>query len=152
MSQQWESNVLAGAATVHDGFFLMLRRSYRESFLPNVWGIPAGQVQRGEDPDVACLRELMEETGLCGQIVRLIGFSKFPSKRGAVELDNVQLNFLVDVPDADDVKLNRASHSEFKWISLDDIDNEFLDSFTRRIMLSARQAYEESSARRLTRR
>jgi 8-oxo-dGTP diphosphatase len=150
MSQLWESNVLAGAATVHDGFFLMLRRSYRESFLPNVWGIPAGQVQRGEDPDVACLRELKEETGLRGQIVRLIGFSTFPSKRGSVELNNVQLNFLVDVPDVD-VKLNRASHSEFKWISLDDTNSEFLDGFTRKIMLSARRGYEETGAGRLTR-
>jgi hypothetical protein len=48
--RQWESNVLAGAATVYDGSFLLLKRSGRESFLPDVWGIPAGQVQQREDP------------------------------------------------------------------------------------------------------
>ncbi len=34
-------NVLAGAATVHDGVFLLLKRSQLESFLPDTWGIPA---------------------------------------------------------------------------------------------------------------
>lgn len=149
MSEQSTSNVLAGAATVHGGLFLLLRRSRRESFLPNVWGIPAGQVRHHEDPSEACRRELFEETGLRGEVVGLIGYSTFASTRGGVELSNLQLNFLVNVPDCD-VSLNRASHSEFRWISLDDTDSELLDEFTKEIMVSARHCCKEPEILRLT--
>ncbi len=130
-------NVLAGAATMCNDYFLLLQRSERESFLPNAWGIPAGQVRPGEDPEVACVRELEEETGLLGRVVNLVGYSTFESSRHDIELSNVQLNFLVNVHNWD-VKLNPASHSAFRWIPLSDPGNELLDSFTRRIMALAR--------------
>jgi 8-oxo-dGTP diphosphatase len=148
---RWASNVLVGAATVHDDSFLILKRSERESFLPNVWGIPAGQVHRDEDPSSACLRELLEETGLNGQIMELIGYSTFVSKRGSVNLSNIQLNFLVHVEDRH-VILNDVSHSESRWISLDDTENELIDSFTRKVMISARQRYKEMNPHRFTHR
>ena len=138
----WKFNVLVGAATVHEGDFLLLRRSSRESFLPDAWGIPAGQVRRGEDLVAACLRELQEETGLRGEVVELMSYSMFASKRGGVELNNIQLNFLVDVPEKC-VTLDDASHSDFKWISLDDLNHYLLDEFTQEIMTITRQYCKE---------
>ena len=38
-----------------------------------LWCIPGGHVDLGETLVLACLRELEEETGLCGEVVRLIG-------------------------------------------------------------------------------
>jgi 8-oxo-dGTP diphosphatase len=140
---QCSFNVLVGAATVYDGQFLLLRRSTRETFLPDVWGIPAGQVNHHEDPRTACLRELYEETGLRGQVRDLVGYSTFPSQRGARELSNVQLNFLVDVSN-NKVKLDSSSHSSFAWIPMDGTDDERLDSFTREIMKSTRPYLEET--------
>jgi len=147
--KQQEPDVFAGAATVHDGLFLLLRRSARESFLPNVWGIPAGQVKQGEDPRAACVRELIEETGLRGRILGQIDDSTFVSERNGIEFKNVQLNYLVQAKECE-VKLNQASHSDARWISLDDVDNELLDSFTRRIMILARQYYKDARTYRLT--
>lgn len=66
---RWAFNILAGAATVHNGLFLLLRRRAKESFLPEAWGIPAGQLLPTEDPSEACLRELREETGLHGKVI-----------------------------------------------------------------------------------
>ena len=138
-----ESSILAGAATVHSGGqFLLLRRSRRESFLPDVWGIPAGRVNPGEDPRAACARELTEETGLHGRAGQLIGYSTFQSRRNGVELSNVQLNFLVIVDDLD-VRLDQASHSDYRWISLDDLDNDLVDPFTREVMTAARDSFKE---------
>lgn len=37
------------------------------------WALPSGFIEIDETPDKACLRELEEETGLKGKIVRLIG-------------------------------------------------------------------------------
>jgi ADP-ribose pyrophosphatase YjhB (NUDIX family) len=130
-----EFNTLAGAATIRDGQFLLLRRSARETLLPNIWGIPAGRVNYNEDCADACLREL-EETGLKGGgIVELVGYSYFASKRGTGQLRNVQLNFLVEVTD-DQVVLDSDSHSAFLWIPMNDVDNNLLDPFTREITLS----------------
>jgi 8-oxo-dGTP diphosphatase len=135
-------NVLAGAATVHDGAFLLLRRSARESFLPNVWGIPAGQVHFDEDVAEASLRELSEETGLRGKIVSILGYSRFRSERESVQLANIQLNFLVIAP-ASSVRLDPASHSEHRWIPLDDPKNPLLDNFTRPIFVEASMCYKD---------
>jgi 8-oxo-dGTP diphosphatase len=131
-----EFNVLAGAATVCDGRFLLLRRSERESFLPAVWGIPAGQLKEGEDPQKGCLRELLEETGLHGEIDDLIGYSFFLSSRRTVQLSNYQFNFLVRVAHRE-VTLNPATHSAYEWISPDDADDKRVDDFTREIIKSA---------------
>lgn len=139
----WQFNVLAGAATVCRGRFLLLKRSDREAFLPAVWGIPAGQVMKDEDPGDTCRRELLEEAGLHGQVRCLIGYSTFSSNRKSVKLNNIQLNFLVDVAD-EAVELDHASHSDYTWISLDEVDNnELLDAFTRDIIKSARDSLKD---------
>lgn len=37
------------------------------------WALPSGFIEIDETPEKACLRELEEETGLRGEIIRLIG-------------------------------------------------------------------------------
>jgi 8-oxo-dGTP diphosphatase len=148
---QPEFNILVGAATVHDGQFLLLQRSNRERFLPNVWGIPAGRINYEEDPSEACLRELREETGLKGRVVELVGYSFFKSKRGKGRLTNVQLNFLVDVEDSG-VQLDHNSHSDFRWIPISDEDNDLLDPFTKEIMASASIYLKQADAPRTVQR
>lgn len=44
--------------------FLLIRDSYRN------WGFPKGHLERGEQADVAALREVCEETGLDGLVLR----------------------------------------------------------------------------------
>ena len=39
----------------------------------NRWALPGGFVERDETPEDTCLRELKEETGIDGEITRLIG-------------------------------------------------------------------------------
>lgn len=43
------------------------------------WALPSGFIEIDETPEMACLRELKEETGLDGRIVRLLGVYSQPS-------------------------------------------------------------------------
>ena len=56
-----------GVVYRHEGgrvVFLVIRDSYRN------WGFPKGHLEMGERADTAALREVTEETGLAGLVVR----------------------------------------------------------------------------------
>lgn len=84
---------LAGAIVIHAGQVLIVQRSRKERFLPGQWGIPCGKVdvQMGEAPAEAVLRELKEETGVSGEVIEEVGSQSFVSSLGV----NRQTNFLV---------------------------------------------------------
>ncbi len=54
-----------------EGKILITRRNLKPG--KNKWALPSGFIESGEEPEVACLRELKEETGLKGKIKKLIG-------------------------------------------------------------------------------
>jgi ADP-ribose pyrophosphatase YjhB (NUDIX family) len=53
------------------GKILIAKRNLKPGI--NKWALPGGFVESNETPEIACLRELEEETGLKGKIKRLIG-------------------------------------------------------------------------------
>jgi len=109
---------LAAAVVMdEDRRVLLVRRSVKERFLPRVWGVPCGKLEPGERPEDGALRELKEETGLLGEVVRKVGESSFVSDYRGREIKNWQDNFLVrpltsaitlPEPDQDSVWLSRS--------------------------------------------
>ncbi len=59
-----------GAIPVRDGEILLIKRGVEPA--KGAWVFPTGFVDEGESPREACLRELKEETGLEGRIIRII--------------------------------------------------------------------------------
>ncbi|MPZ28825.1 MAG: NUDIX domain-containing protein [Micromonosporaceae bacterium] len=54
------------------GRVLLVRASARSDRVPaGTWMLPGGRVEQGEDPADAVVRELAEETGLAGEVVRV---------------------------------------------------------------------------------
>jgi len=48
-----------------DSRFLLLKRSsYPDQWMPNKWSLIGGTVEKGENPETACKREIFEECGL----------------------------------------------------------------------------------------
>ncbi|MFD8727511.1 NUDIX hydrolase [Streptomyces sp. NPDC059611] len=62
---------IAAAIVVHEGRVLMVRRRVSEGQLS--WQFPAGEVEHGEEREVAAVREAQEETGLTIEAVKLLG-------------------------------------------------------------------------------
>ena len=54
-----------------DGKILLIKRGIEPS--KGHWTLPSGFIELGESPEECCLRELKEEAGLTGTIVKLIG-------------------------------------------------------------------------------
>ena len=67
----WLNPALAVDAAVKRGdSILLIQRKYPP--MQGCWGLPGGFVERNEDPLIAVLRELEEETGLIGENPELL--------------------------------------------------------------------------------
>ena len=59
------------------------------------WSFPKGLVQTREEPPVAAIREIGEETGVQGEIIELLGQSNYMYRRQGVLIDKTVYFYLV---------------------------------------------------------
>ncbi|MDQ1025273.1 8-oxo-dGTP diphosphatase [Streptomyces umbrinus] len=126
---------LAAAVVMHEGRVLLVRRSETERFLPLVWGVPCGKLEPGESPEDGVLRELKEETGLLGEVVRKVGESSFVSEYQGHEIKNWQDNFLVK-PLSWHITLQKPDQ-RYVWLSPAELDSVDIDAYNLDIVRQA---------------
>ena len=86
---------VAVAITVKGKKFLLIKRGIAPR--KGTWGSPSGFIEIGETPEEASLRELKEETGVSGQVVRLVGVGRIEDKE--VYGDMLVVRYLIKVGD-----------------------------------------------------
>jgi 8-oxo-dGTP pyrophosphatase MutT (NUDIX family) len=59
------------------------------------WSFPKGMVQRGEDPAAAARREVLEETGVEGEILQLLGQTHYFFRQGGALIDKTVYFYLI---------------------------------------------------------
>jgi 8-oxo-dGTP pyrophosphatase MutT (NUDIX family) len=59
------------------------------------WSFPKGMVQRGEDPATAARREVLEETGIEGEILKLLGQTHYFFRQGGALIDKTVYFYLI---------------------------------------------------------
>ncbi|MCG8370985.1 MAG: NUDIX domain-containing protein [Proteobacteria bacterium] len=72
-----ETIVCVGAVVRRSDRVLLVRQSPGHS-LEGQWTIPWGQIDRGESPTAAVLREIEEEGGVLAQVEGLLGVQELP--------------------------------------------------------------------------
>jgi ADP-ribose pyrophosphatase YjhB (NUDIX family) len=86
-----------GAVVINNGKVLLVRRGNEPG--RGKFSIPGGMVEAGEDPKVAVVRELEEETGLKGEVRLLLGVYQYVERDGDgnVRYHFILLDYLVEV-------------------------------------------------------
>jgi 8-oxo-dGTP diphosphatase len=97
---------------------LLLKRSLTSKTNKNLWQLPEGKMEYGEEPIQTVERELMEETSLT---LKNPAFFTIKTSQMFFEDTNYHLVRLVYKGDfTGTIKLD-TEHSSFKWLSLDQI-------------------------------
>ena len=107
---------LTADAVLLKGREVLLVRRGREPF-KGMWALPGGFVDVGETVEDATRRELMEETGLRGDIVDLLGVWSAPDRdpRGHI----VTVAFVLKVSGIVAVGMEEGEVDEARWFPLD---------------------------------
>lgn len=105
--------VVAGVV-YHQGRMLITKRK-PDGLLGGLWEFPGGKIQEGESPADACVREIMEETGVSARIV-----SHLCQVKHAYTHFKIQMQVFICHAISTAVRLNGPV--DFRWIIPEDMD------------------------------
>jgi 8-oxo-dGTP diphosphatase len=98
-----------------DGRLLLVRRANPPA--QGLWSIPGGRVEAGESAEDAVARELVEETGLHGRVLREVGTVEREAPNGGTYV----IRDYVLAVDAAEVLTAGDDASDAGWFTADDL-------------------------------
>jgi len=96
--------------------FLLVKRAETKQAHPEMWEFPGGKIKEDEDPRTGVIRELKEETGFEGQVIR-------SGEPGAVHYEegSYMIHPFLVLVESDEVELSEE-HMKYRWIELDELE------------------------------
>jgi len=94
--------------------FLLVKRSKERERFPDHWEFPSGFIEENETTEDAAIRELKEETGLAGEIIRK--GESFP-----IQIPKVDVYPILVKTFEENVELSRE-HSEYRWVEKNELE------------------------------
>lgn len=92
------------------------------------WGLPKGAVTKGETPEEAALREVLEETGLRATILRPLDTIEYFFRAGDT-LIRKKVDFYLMRYDSGDMKPQLSEVDDVAWVEIHDaVDRSSFDS------------------------
>jgi 8-oxo-dGTP diphosphatase len=119
MLKEKQQKVIVGALVYKEGKFLIVRRAGDEKVFPERWDFPGGNIEFGEDPISAVIREVKEETNLDLDELELFDIRSYTYKIGETLKHNIDITYLFK-PKKGQVKLSEE-HEAFAWINSSNI-------------------------------
>jgi 8-oxo-dGTP pyrophosphatase MutT (NUDIX family) len=114
-----KKNALAVIVNNDNKFLLLKRSDYQKQWQPEKWSLVGGSVEKKEEPEAACSREIKEETGL--DIKKFI--EKVVIQRNPDSIEHIFACRYEGEPT--DISLNKE-HTNYGWFDINEID--YLDT------------------------
>lgn len=100
-----------------DGKILILHRVKEEEFYPDLWELPGGKIEEGQDINSASEREVLEETGLLVKIISPSVFIESKINVGGKYKDMLYLELVLEAKVVSGKVKISHEHSEYKWVT-----------------------------------
>lgn len=120
--------IAAKSFIINDGKLLVLKRASNDVQKPNIWELPGGRLEIGEDPIKGIQRETKEETGIEVEVLHPINIRHFSRDDGQTI---TMLIFLCKALN-NNVNLSKE-HSDFDWIPLENCKEKLTDFFHKEV-------------------
>ena len=125
--------VVTGGFIVSNNKFLLVKRADNDTFYPGVWEIPGGKLEFGEATETGLRRELKEEVGLEVEIISPISVWDYTNQENSTQY--VEIDFLCKYK-GDSKVIISEEHSDFKWVTFDELDNFDISPPAKQLLLS----------------
>lgn len=92
--------------------------------IPAVWEFPAGGIEFGETPLEAVVREAREETGLTFGTPKILFSSSHSFETDKARVHEIAIVYLLETSEPEgavDISQPEREHSEYRWLTLDEI-------------------------------
>jgi 8-oxo-dGTP pyrophosphatase MutT (NUDIX family) len=119
--------VISAVAFIHHDFdgvtkLFTARRAATKKFLPDVFEMPGGHIDYGEDIRAGLEREIMEEFGMRVSLGDAFEtFTYLNEIKGSHSIEVVFFGTFLDPIDV--IQLNPEDHSEYRWIAESEVDD-----------------------------
>lgn len=113
--------VITACAFIHQKFdgvekVFLPKRASTKKFLPNIFELPGGHIEFGENIVDGLKREVMEEIGMSISVGE--PFAVFDYKNDIKKSHSVEVVYFAKFTDPlENIKLNPEDHSEYIWVS-----------------------------------
>lgn len=99
---------------------------------PNEIAFPGGKIEKGEDPQTACIRETCEEIGICEDNVTVIS----PLDIFISPYNTLIHPYLIFINDISSLKINTDEVQEVFFVPLDYLLNTNVDTFINKVNIT----------------
>ena len=112
------------AFIVNKDKLLVVKRASDDIQKPNIWEIPGGRLNPGEDPFIGIIREIREETGLYIKPILPMAIKHFKRQDGQI------ITMIVSFcrPIGGHIEIS-DEHSEIKWVDLNKSKEDLSEFF-----------------------
>ncbi len=113
---------------------LFVKRAKTEEFKPGCWELPGGGSDFGEILEESLKREIKEECGIDIEVLNPLTVKTYFMETPREKIQRVEIIFYCNMTDKDQKIILSSEHSDFKFLSLENLGELDLSEYMRGII------------------